>query len=445
MTILRTSVVTLAGLALTGTAAAQQPTLIDSAGARPTITLEEAIQRAQRVQPTTVRAMSTVRNAEHQKRESVGAWFPTVSFSSSGSSTWNDGVTRIDPNTGLPNSSGSVSRNVSFGFNGSWDVFTGFRRGANIRGANAQIDAADAGLIDARYQVALQTKQQFYAALAATELVKVREASVRRAEEQLSVSVNKLRTGSATRSDSLRSLVNLGNARLQLVNAQADLATAEANLARLIGADSRVQAADDPRFHEVGLAVDEDALRQEALAASPAVVSSEASADAANASYSAAKAVWYPSLSLSGSWSWSGNNNVQNYDLQRQRQLRLNLSYPLFNGFTRERNIATQANALDVAEATAADTRRQVSANLTTQFAALRAALLQTEITGVSVIAAEEDRRVQQERYRLGASTIIDVLTSEEALTQAQVDEVNARFNVLRAKAQIEALIGRDL
>ena len=52
---------------------------------------------------------------------------------------------------------------------------------------------------------------------------------------------------------------------------------------------------------------------------------------------------------------------------------------------------------------------------------------------------------MQQERYRLGASTIVDVLTSQEALNQAEVDVVIARFDYLRAKAQLEALIGRNL
>ena len=55
------------------------------------------------------------------------------------------------------------------------------------------------------------------------------------------------------------------------------------------------------------------------------------------------------------------------------------------------------------------------------------------------------DLRVVQERSRLGAATIVDVLTSQEALSQAEVDAVSARFNYLRAKAQIEALVGRSL
>jgi len=61
--------------------------------------------------------------------------------------------------------------------------------------------------------------------------------------------VAKLKAGSATRSDSLRSLVNLGTARLDQITTQTQLATAEANLARLIGTTGRVSAADDSAFY----------------------------------------------------------------------------------------------------------------------------------------------------------------------------------------------------
>ena len=51
--------------------------------------------------------------------------------------------------------------------------------------------------MDARFQQALATTNQFLDALSAAQLVGVREASVRRAEEQLKVSVAKLHAGSA--------------------------------------------------------------------------------------------------------------------------------------------------------------------------------------------------------------------------------------------------------
>ena len=437
-------------VATAGTAAGQEagPALVDHLGSTggPAITLDEAITRAQRVQPAVVRALSGVNSAEHRKRSSsLGAWLPSISASSSGSSTWNEGIARIDPNTGIPLPANAVSRTVGFGLSGSWDVFTGFARGAESRQAKANLQAADADLIDARYQIAFQTKQQFYGALSAEELLDVRRAAVRRAEEQLSVSINKLRTGSATRSDSLRSVVTLGNARIQLVNAATILATAEANLGRLVGIDGRVGAIDDPSFHDIDIVVSEESLRREATASSPAVLSSEASAQAAEQSWKASKGAWWPNLRLTGNWNWNGNNRINNYQLLEQKSLRINLTWPLFNGFTRETNVAVQANNYDVALATAEDTRRQTSAALITRVAELNAAKLRVEIARVSIAAAEEDLRVQQERYRLGATTIIEVLASQEALNQAEVDEVGAHFDLLLAKAQIEALIGREL
>ncbi len=424
------------------------PALVDSLsvpGGR-AIGLDEAITMAQRIQPTMVRAMSGVNSAEHQKRSaSVGSWLPSISASSSGASTWNEGIARIDPNTGLPLAANSASRTVGFGLSGSWDVFTGFSRSAESRQAKANLAAADADLIDARYQVAFQTKQQFYAALSAGELLGVRRAAVRRAEEQLNVSINKLRTGSATRSDSLRSVVTLGNARVQLVNAATVLATAEANLGRLVGIDGRIGAIDDPSFHDIDIVVSEESLRREATTSSPAVLSSEASALAAEQSWKASKGVWWPNLRLTGNWNWNGNNNVNDYQLLEQKSMRINLTWPLFNGFTRETNVAVQSNNYDIAAATAQDTRRQTSAALITRVAELNAAKLRVEISRVSIAAAEEDLRVQQERYRLGATTIIEVLASQEALNQAEVDEVASHFDLLLAKAQIEALIGREL
>jgi len=101
--------------------------------------------------------------------------------------------------------------------------------------------------------------------------------------------------------------------------------------------------------------------------------------------------------------------------------------------------------ALESARAQAEDSRRQVNADLTVYLASLAAARSMLEIAAASRAASEEDLRVQRERYRLGAATIVDVLASQVNLDQAEVDIVQARFDYLVAKAQIEALVGREL
>jgi outer membrane protein len=408
------------------------------------VTLEDAIRMAERVQPDVVRAAAGVRTAGAQRRNAWGAFLPSLTASSSANEFFTEGAPRIDPVTGQLTGGNTTNRSISTGLSASLDLFTGLRRRAELRAARAGENAAEASFIDARFQQALTTTNQFLDALSAAQLLRVRETSVRRAEEQLKASIAKLRTGSATRSDSLRSLVTLGSAQLDLLTTQTDLAAAEANLARLIGQSGRVHAADDSAFYAILPALDTAALRVEAESKSPRVQSASAEAAAARATVSASKSAYWPTLALSGNTSWSGSQN-NDYDLLNQTQLSLSLRWNLFDRFDRELTVTQREADLDIAEATAADAKRAVDAELQLRLAELDAAKARIQITRTSVAAATEDLRVQQERYRLGASTIVDVLTSQEALNQAEVDVVNARFDYLRAQAQLEALIGRKL
>jgi outer membrane protein TolC len=408
------------------------------------VTLADAVRLSERVQPVVVRARTGVETAAAQRRSAWGAYLPSVTATSSASEFFSQGAARIDPVTGQLTSGNSSNRSVSTSLSASVDLFTGFRRGAEMSAARANQTAAEASLVDARFQQALTTTNQFFDALAARQLVGVRESSVRRAEEQLKVSVAKLRAGSATRSDSLRSLVTLGNARLELINARTSLASAEAGLARLIGETGRVQAVDDSAFYRVLEAIDTATVRADAEARSPRIQSAEATSAAAQAGVRAARSSYWPTLSLSGNTSWNASR-AADYDFLNQRQVSLGLRWNLFDRFDRELSVVQREATLDVALAEAGDAKREVAAELTTRLAELDAARARIEITLTSVAAATEDLRVLQERYRLGVATIVDVLTSQEALNQAEVDVVVARFDYLRAKAQLEALIGRTL
>jgi outer membrane protein len=408
------------------------------------VSLTEAIRLAERTQPDVIQAQREVETAGAERRNAWGNFLPTLNANSSASAFSSEGASRIDPVTGQVLSGNTTNRSLTTSLSASVDLFTGFRRGAELQAAKAGQTQANAGLVDARFQQALTTTNQFFDALSAAQLVSVREASVRRAEEQLKVSVAKLHAGSATRSDSLRSLVTLGNTQLDLIQAQTDLATAEAGLARLVGTSGRVRALDDSSFRQVVTAIDTAALRQDAEAKSPRIQNAVASAEVARANLKASRSAYWPSLTLGANTSWNASR-ANDYAFFNQRQLSLQLSWNLFNRFDRELTIAQREATFDVAEATATDERRAVEAELTQRLAELAAAQSKIDITATSVAAATEDLRVQQERYRLGASTIVDVLTSQEALNQAEVDVVNARFGYLRAKAQLEALIGRTL
>lgn len=429
--------VALAALAATFpmmSAAAQQPQAV---------TLPDALRRAEQVQTGVVQAQATVQNAQAARRVAFGAWLPSLSASGSGSDFYS-GQSSFDRNSGIVIPGGTTTQTVSLGLNASWDIFTGFRRGADSRAAQAQSAAAESGLVDARFQQRLTTTNAFFDALGGAQLVRVREASVRRAEEQLKVSAAKLQAGTATRADSLQALVALGTARSDLLTAGSQLAAAEAGLARQVGADGRVSAVDDSSFYRTVAPVDAAGLAREAIDSAPQVRSRIAQVAAGRAAVRSARSGYWPTLSLNGSAGYNGTSR-SSYELVSQRQLALQLNWPIFNRFQREQTIVQQESQLDVAEAQAADARRAVQSVLVAQTAALDAARERIGIAETSVAAATEALRVQRNRYQAGVATIVDVLTAQETLTQAEVAVVTARFDYLRAKAQIETVLGRPL
>jgi outer membrane protein len=429
-------------LLVPGMLAAQQPNAtIVAPGTQPEVTLQEAIALANRVQPGVVQARAAIQNAEAQKKVTLGAWLPNLNASSGAGYFYSEGA-RVDPNTGQ--FIAGETETVNLGLSTSWDIFTGFRRGNDSKAAKAGLTAAEASFANASYQQRYNTTIQFFTALAGREIVSVREQSVKRADEQLKAAVVRLHAGTATRSDSLRSVVTVGNTRVALSQAQASLIAAEAALARLIGYDGRVRAADDSAFYNPGITIDTTMLMQEALSRSPTVQSTSATLAQAEAQLKASKSTYWPQLALNGSWTYNGNNN-NDFGLQNQRQVNLGLNWAIFNRFVRERTVDLQKSNLLVAEANAADAVHQVQSLMLGQFAQVDATRLQMEISQQSLEASREDLRVVAERYRLGVATIVDLLVSQESLTQAELEVVNARFAYLQALAQIEAIVGRPL
>jgi outer membrane protein TolC len=121
------------------------------------------------------------------------------------------------------------------------------------------------------------------------------------------------------------------------------------------------------------------------------------------------------------------------------------LSYPLFDGFVREDAVTRARADEETARTASSDTHRAVRANairLLTNLAVERRRMLLSE---QSVTLAREDLRVQDARYREGATTQLERLTSQLALVNAEQDAVTTRFDYALARASLEALAGRTL
>jgi len=421
---------------MTSMAAAQEPRRV---------TLAEALELAVQAQPAMVQARQDVRVAQAQERVAFGNFLPTINSNATSNKSGN---TRINATTGQVQTFPSYW-NSQLGFTASYPLFTGFQRGAVRRQSRFTTDQRDATLQRQEFAVALQTKQAFFLALKNAELVTVAQTRLRGADEQLRLTAERLRLGATTRSDSLRARVEYGNAQLAVIQAQNDLQNAQAALGRMLQVEGLVSPVYDSTLESRVVNLDTTVLRRDARSAAPTIREAEASLATAQAAHAASRSSYLPTVSVSGGYNWAAADNLSTQPFRGRYvdtwNFRLTASYPIFNGFQRETNVITADAGVESATARLRDARLALDASLTQAFTALDAASARIDIARVSVQAAQEDLRLQRERYRLGAVTIIEVLASQGNLDQAQVDFVSARYDYLVARAQIEALVGHGL
>jgi outer membrane protein len=416
--------------------------------ARP-VSLIEAVETAQRNLPSVIQARGSERSAAASIRAAKGAFIPTANLSGSTGrtvgSTINSFNGQLTPIGGNP---WSYSNGVNFNL----PLYDGGFRASELRRTNATADVANATVVAARFDAALQVKQQYYAALAARESEAAARAQLDQANQQLKASTARVNAGVATKSDSLRSIIQVGTAQLAVLSAQNDLRVANATLTRVMGSETLVTANPADTSIVPVTNVSEDELMR-IIPDAPSVLLSESNLAVSQAAKRSQKSSYLPTISVGYGYSYSqsssgfvGGNLFLPYQNNPNRQaLTFNLSYPLFNGFTRELNAANASVAVDNATAALRDARLTARANLSTQLRALNNANARISVQLQSIAAAEEDLRVQQQRYALGASTLLDLLTSQTALNTARQALIQARFDARTAKAQLESLVGRQL
>jgi outer membrane protein len=422
-----------------------QPGLTRAPDSARKISLDEAVAMAQHNAPAAIQAEGVERTNKAGRVSAIGAILPSASLSAGRVIQFGGGQTRVNQNgeqvaiSAAPTNSTGLSLNMT--------LFDGGQRLYALRTANYDIAAAEANRVAVKYNVALQVKQQYYAVLASIESRDAADLQMAQATEQFKTSVAKVRAGVATRSDSLRGVVQVGNAQLALITAQTNKEAADAALTRLVGSEVPVTA--DPASMQENMAALPDSAELAALAkVGPAVKQAQANVDAAEETRKASKATYLPSLSASYSRTGSGTDprfGLGDGQFAYNGRLSFSLSYPVFNNFQREGQVVVAKVAEVNAQVALRDAQLGAQQSLTQYIGALRGASQRVAVQVASVAAAEEDVRVQQQRYNIGASVLLDLITSQAALATAEQALIQARYDYRIARAQLEALIGRDL
>ena len=438
-----------AALLAVGSARAQDPASVPLPAAPPASTslpedvtplrLEEAIERAQAVSSNMVSAEGSVEVAAATRRRAFGAFLPTLSGSAGMNFSSSE---RFDPESNISVSGAATS--VSAGLSASWDLFRGLQRFAALDSAKAGQDVARAELEVRRRATVYDVTASFYEALRAGEALEVTVSRIQRAQVGLEAADKRAKVGAATRSDVLRARLELNSARNAELQARANRRAAELELARLVGARTAVRPVVGAAPLDGGAPSQEvrSAVIDEVLDGHPQIVALRASTRQADASLRSAKGAYWPTLRLAAGTDWFGQAPTF-FPGRDSWSVRLGLSVPIFDGFQRDETTTRARVEQRISLARLAEAERDLRSQVERALDQLSLAAEKVALTDEAVESAREDLRVQQERYGLGVSTMLELLTSQEALVTSENQRISALFDRDLARAQLEALAGR--
>jgi outer membrane protein TolC len=370
----------------------------------------------------------------------TGAYIPSLTATSEALRT------DVKSASGSSTGGGSIASSRTYGLATAVDLFTGGRRRANEKAASAFLRAAGSALVADRYAVTLFAEQGFYEVIRATDLVGVARGGLAEANQLLRYTTDMFRAGTVTRSDLLRAQLQSTTLQEQLLAATDTLVAASYTLGWLVGADGAVGVIADSASESIRpLALDDSAIVRLAVEASPSVAVADAVAAATKEALRAARTLYVPTISATAGRNWAVNTPVAPGAPQPGWTVAVGTSFPMFNGFQREDAVTRAEVSAYVARVTVFDTRRSARASAAQLLAALSTTTAAIALGGEAIRSAREVLRVQNARYRAGISTMLDVLTSEAALVQAEYGLVVAQHRYHTTRVALEALVGRNL
>jgi outer membrane protein len=492
-------------LATVGSALLARPISAQATSAAPTaatapgavLTLADAVALARRNNPGFASSTNARRNAAAIMRAANGAFLPSVNSSfgagyREGRQTFFQGQAFGATNDQLSTDvSASASLNVSVGAIND-------RRQARF---NQEATETDISAAEQRLRTDVTT--QYLAALQAQARSVLQDTLVTTTTAQLQLARARLQVGSGTQLDVSRAEVADGQQRVAAINARNQAAIEIVRLFQLIGVPSPGGTRLDPNLGAAPT-VELQSILEMAKKSNPQLEGLRLREEGFKRAVASARGSYFPSLSLQASLSAFTNRYTntgqlitsgqlssasskascirseevraalglsnslsqcnaiaftpaQEQDIRDQQgkypfdftrnpySLSASLSLPVFNGFRREQ----QVEQATVQRRNAANDLRtqelKVTADVTAAFLSLTTSQQTVALQEQNVATARTVLALAQERYRVGAISLVELVQARGDFEKAETDRINAVYDVQRAFTALEAAVGRPL
>jgi len=419
------------------------------------ITLDDAIKIGLQKNTVLQKGLNNLESSESNVKRSYGGLLPSVS--AGGSFNWSRSEEKGNTTIfmGIPITTPaqtSESRSYSVSASANWTLFDGLANFASISQSKNDLEAARLSLHRLKQDIIFEIITRYYAVLNAKELLKVREDDLIWNKKNLEVISERNRLGSVTLADVYAAQVKVGNSELALIQATNDVATLQSQFLNALGLDvfQEVQLIDPVSEDKAEFLEGKNLIEQykdlqqsvnETLNNRYDYQSTLLSLKSADNSVTIAQSGYYPQLSNNYSI-YSRANQLSEVGDSRSYSIGLSLDVPIFNGWATENQVQSAKVNLKNREVELIELERTIKISLKQTYLDFQTAEKRLSVSENNVLAAEQNRKIEQEKYNLGASTLVNLLLASSEYTLALQTNINNRFEFFKLKSQLEYYLG---
>lgn len=420
------------------------------------LTLRQAIETARERNLDIVQSLNNVESAQAGVLAAQGDYLPSLSASAS----WNRNQTERNRSTtqiigGEPivfPSSSSVTNSFSSSVNVGYTIFDGFRREGSMGRATSTAVATEQQAMRVQQAIEFQVARSYVNVLRSEQLVKVSEENLKRGNRQLERITESNRVGASSLADVYRQQSQVARDELDLITARNNFNKAKADLVALIGLDVSVDyEVADPSISSSFTKQEMDAneakyanfsdLSQRALTTRPDYIGASENLSGAESGVTSARSGYFPTVSAFAGYGLS-NTEISRLSENKSINWGVNLRWNLFDGFQTNQSIQSAVATRRNAEISLTQAERNINVEIKKALLDLDAARKAFEVSQKGLTSATEDRKIAEERYNLGAGTLLDLLQANAGLVAAEANLINAAYDYVIAKRNLEFALG---
>jgi outer membrane protein len=469
---------------------------------RTTLTIEEAIDLARKNNPEFLAQQNDIGVADWDVREAYGQLLPGASASTS-FQYQASGPARFGIFTGADLGVSTTPEYYSSSYSLGLNYFLSGSTLLAPRRAKADRRATEAGVTASQFMLDADVTRQYLSVLRAQDAVALAKQEQQLAKDNRNLADARVKVGLAIPMELKQADVELGRAEVNLLQSENLVQTERLRLMQLIGLETEQPPELTSRFEVFEASWSQAELTQQALQAHPSLLASRATVEASQAGVKMARSAYLPSLNVSLGWSGyarEAGSTSSMLESARQGQLAareqcefnnavaegrvpgypiacpsgvltpdqeqqiiagnnvfpfnytrdplgasLQISLPIFQGFTRERNVeAAKAASLDASHRARGEELR-IKTEVATAYLNLKTAQQSVTLETRNRELADEQLRLARERYRVGAASFLELQDAVTIKARADRAYLIAVYLFHESMAALETAVGRKL